>query len=128
MAKRINKHMNGWIGFAGFVMIIDGFFGIFEGLNAVYRSTFYTPDPNALFNLSMHTLGWTHLLFSALILIAGFAVLLEKSWGKTLGIFFALLSSLAYMAFIPYYSVWSILIIVIDILVIYALIVPDESL
>ena len=128
MSRSTDNQISGWAGFAGFLMIISGFFGIFEGLNEVMKSSFYTLNSNALLNITIKSWGWTHLVLSAFILLAGFAVLSGKLWGKTIGLLFALFSSLAYLAFIPYYAVWSIIIVVFDVLIIHALIVHGEDL
>ena len=44
-----------------------------------------------------------------------------QTWGRVVGIILAGLSALANFAFIPYYPVWSLLIIALDVLVIWAL-------
>jgi hypothetical protein len=56
-----------------------------------------------------------------LILFAGFAVFSGKTWGRTIGIILAVLSALANFAFIPYYPVWSLVIIALDVFIIWAL-------
>ena len=61
-----------------------------------------------------------HLLLGLLILFAGFAVFSGKTWGRTIGIL-AVLSALANFAFIPYYPVWSLVVIALDVFVIWAL-------
>jgi hypothetical protein len=55
------------------------------------------------------------------ILFAGFAVLSGQTWGRVIGIILASLSALANFAFIPYYPVWSLVIIGLDVFVIWAL-------
>ncbi len=42
-------------------------------------------------------------------------------WARSVGIGFAVLSMIANFAFVPYYPVWALLIIVIDVFVIWAL-------
>ena len=43
-------------------------------------------------------------------------------WGRSVGVGIAVLSMLANFVFIPYYPVWSLLIIALDVFVIWALI------
>ena len=50
-----------------------------------------------------------------------FALWQRKVWAATVAIFLAMLSAIANFFFIPYYPFWSILIIVLDVLVIWAL-------
>ncbi|MEK8226717.1 hypothetical protein NKG05_12395 [Oerskovia sp. M15] len=44
-----------------------------------------------------------------------------KVWGRTIGIILASLSALANFTFIPYYPVWSLVVIALDVFVIWAL-------
>jgi hypothetical protein len=55
------------------------------------------------------------------ILFAGFGVLSGQTWGRVVGIILAGVSALANFAFIPYYPVWSLVIIALDVFVIWAL-------
>ena len=45
-----------------------------------------------------------------------------KTWGRTIGVVLAALSALANFAFIPYYPIWSLVIIALDFFVIWALV------
>ena len=66
--------------------------------------------------------AWTHLLIGVVVAAAGFAVLAGQVWGRSVGVGVAVLSMLANFAFVPYYPVWSLLIIALDFFVIWALI------
>ena len=59
---------------------------------------------------------------------AGYGLLSGKTWARTLAIFLAVLSAIANFAFIPYYPFWSLLIITVDILVIWAIAAHGGSL
>jgi hypothetical protein len=56
-----------------------------------------------------------------LVVIASFAVLAGRIWGRVIGVILAALSALANFAFIPYYPVWSLVVITLDVFVIWAL-------
>jgi hypothetical protein len=87
------------------------------------QGRFYVVRPNGLVvNVDYTAWGWTHLLLGVLLIAAGYAVFSGRVWGRTLGVIAALLSAIVNFAFIPAYPVWSILIITVDVLVIYALI------
>ena len=76
----------------------------------------------------MTTWGWVHFLLGLLVLFAGYAVMNGKVWGRTIGVLLAILSAVINLAFVPYYPIWSILVITVDILVIYALTVHGRDL
>ena len=113
----------GWLVFAGIMMILVGSFQAIDGLIALFKDELYVVRPNGMvINVDYTTWGWTHLLLGVLLIAAGFAVFSGRVWGRTLGVIVALLSAIANFAFIPAYPIWSLLIITVDVLVIYALI------
>lgn len=122
MAKQNNSNgWTGWVVFASLMMIMVGFFQAIVGLTAILRDTFYVVSPNALITVDVTTWGWVHLLLSILVIFAGYAVMEGKVWGRTVGVLMALSSAVVNLAFIPYYPVWSTLVVVVNIIVIYAL-------
>ena len=106
---------------AGVLMVLGGLWGFFEGLVAIIRQSFYHPLPNYTFQFSVHGWGWIHLIIGVVIFAAGVCVLLGQTWAKLLGIMLAVFSGIANFLFIPYYPVWSIILIAMDVFIIWAL-------
>jgi hypothetical protein len=111
----------GFTVFAGVMMIMSGGFQAIAGLVAIFENEFYATTRNYILQFDVTTWGWIHLLFGLLVLFAGFAVLSGKTWGRVIGIILASVSALANFAFIPYYPIWSLVIIALDVFVIWAL-------
>ena len=111
----------GWVFFAAIMMIVLGIFGIFEGLAAIVRSGFYHVPPNYYISIDARGWGWIHLILSIIVVLAGFALFQGATWARVVGIILAVLSAIANFLFIPFYPVWSLLIIAIAIFVIWAL-------
>jgi hypothetical protein len=124
-ARRAERETSGWavgfIMFAAIMMIMVGVFQALQGLVAIFENEFYVPTRNYLFQFDATTWGWTHLLLGLLVAFAGYGLLSGKTWARTVAIFLAVLSAIANFAFIPYYPFWSVLIITVDILVIWAI-------
>jgi hypothetical protein len=59
--------------------------------------------------------------------VAGGAVLTGRLWGRVVGIGLVTLSMIANFLFIPYYPLWSLLIIALDVFVIWALCSYDRD-
>jgi hypothetical protein len=111
----------GFIIFAAVMMMMSGAFQALAGLVALFEDEFYVATPNYLLQLDATTWGWIHLLLGVLVVIASFAVLAGRIWGRVIGVILAALSALANFAFIPYYPVWSLVVITLDVFVIWAL-------
>jgi hypothetical protein len=112
---------HGFVVFAGVIMIMSGVFQAITGLVGVFANEFYVATRNYLFQFDATSWGVIHLLVGLLVLFAGFAVMSGQTWARVVGIILAGLSALANFTFIPYYPVWSLLIIALDVVVIWAL-------
>ena len=114
--------MSGMTTFAGVMLIIIGAFNVIEGLVALFQNEVYVAGREYVFAFDLTAWGWTHLIVGAVVVAAGFAVLSGQVWGRSVGVGIAVLSMLANFVFIPYYPVWSLLIIALNVFVIWALI------
>jgi hypothetical protein len=111
----------GLVLFAGTMMIMIGIFQIFNGLAAIIEDDFYVLGIAYAYEVDVTVWGWIHLILGVVVAIAGWAVMSGQPWARVVGITLATLSSIANFLFIPYYPVWSLLIIAIDVFVIWAL-------
>lgn len=130
-SKGLNTDVTGWVGwayFAGVMMAILGFFQAILGLTALFKDSYYVVLPNSIVNLDYAQWGWIHLALGLLILCAGFAILAGQVWGRVAGVLLAVLAAVVNMLFIPAYPVWSIIVIAVSVLVIYALVVHGNEL
>jgi hypothetical protein len=72
----------------------------------------------------VHGWGWFHLIVGAVVFVAGMSLFLDIFWARMVGVAFAAASAVINFLYIPYFSVWSIVLIAIDIGVIWALLTP----
>jgi hypothetical protein len=117
----------GFTVFAGVMMIIVGVFHAAAGLAGIIENEFYVVTPNYLYSFDATSWGWVHLLLGILVAAAGFAVFAGRLWARAVGIVLATLSAIANFLFLPYYPIWSVLIIALDVFVIWALIVHGRT-
>ena len=122
-----NGLAQGFAVFAGVIMIMSGAFQALAGTVGLFANEFYVSTRNYLFQFDVTTWGWIHLLVGLLVLFAGIGVMSGQTWARVVGITLAGLSALANFAFIPYFPFWSLLIIALDVLVIWALAVYDPN-
>jgi hypothetical protein len=118
----------GWAYFAGFMMMLLGILQGIAGLAAIFKDNFYLVTQNHLLAFNYTTWGWINLILGVIILMAGLEVMRGAVWARMVGVFLAGLSLIANMGFLNAYPLWSILMIVIDVFVIYALIVHGGEL
>jgi len=111
----------GFILFAAIMMIMSGVFQALQGLVAIFENEFYVPTRNYIFQFDVTAWGWIHLVLGLIVAFAGYGLLSGKTWARIVGITLAALSATANFLFIPYYPIWSLLIIAVDVFVIWAL-------
>jgi hypothetical protein len=107
--------------FAGVMMIMNGVFSALWGLSAILKDGFFVVAPNYLYDIDVSAWGWIHLILGAVVAMAGFSLASGAVWARSVGVILAALSAIAHFLVIPYYPVWSIIVIAIDVFVIWAL-------
>jgi hypothetical protein len=111
---------SGWRTYSGLVLALGGLFAAIDGLMAVYKSTFFTP--NAVFVFSdLRTWGWITFSLGALGFISGLAVFSGREWARWTGIGIAALGALGQLLIAQAYPLWSLMIMSFYLLAIYGL-------
>jgi hypothetical protein len=119
----------GWVVFAAFMMILNGFIQMIEGLMALVNDDYYHVTSGGLaVSVNYTTWGWVHLLLGATILASGFGVLAGNLLARSVGVVLAAVNAVVALLFIEAAPVWGILLITVDVLVIYALTVHGREL
>jgi hypothetical protein len=111
----------GFIVFAGIAMVMIGALHALQGLVALFNDDFYVVGQEWIFEFDLTTWGWIHLLIGLLVLVAGFFVFKGAVWARVVGIAAAALSAVLNFMWLPYYPVWALIIIALDVMVIWAL-------
>jgi hypothetical protein len=116
--------VSGWavggIAFAGTMMVLIGVFQALAGLVAIFNDDFYVVAQNYTFDLDVSAWGWIHLLVGLGILAVGFGLFARKAWAGVAAIMLCMLSALVNFFFIPYYPIWSLLVIGLNVWVIWS--------
>jgi hypothetical protein len=112
----------GFIAFAAMIMFMAGGFQIIAGLVAIFTNEFYVATPRYLLQFDVTSWGWIHLLVGLIVVGAGSGLLSGRTWARVVGVTLAMLSALANFAFIPYYPIWSLIIITLNVFIIWALV------
>jgi len=112
----------GWIYFSAIVLVAAGIVQVINGLIALAESgtTYLLPSGMAV-QVSFASVGVSFLVMGVVLAAAGIGVMSGKTWARAAAITLAVLSVLGNVAFFTAYPLWSAIIIVLDVLVIYAL-------
>ncbi|MFC6014303.1 DUF7144 family membrane protein [Nocardia lasii] len=105
---------------AGILLAVVGVLQIFEGISAVANDDLIVVGPEYTYQFDLTSWGWWHIILGAIAVIVAIGLLAGQTWGRVAAMVIAALSIIANFLWLPYYPWWSILIIVIDIVVIWA--------
>lgn len=112
----------GAITFAAVLLFMVGVFQVFAGLAGILEDEFYLTTQNYIFEFDATTWGWTHLIWGIILVLTGLGLFSGNALARTAAVFLAALSAMMNFAFIPLYPIWSIVIIAVNVLVIWALV------
>ncbi len=132
MAKKDStKEVSGWAGwaaFAGILSVLVGTFQAIAGIVALFKDEVVFFGVKNIWLLDLTSWGWVHLVGGLLLILVGYGILTGQTWARVMGVLLAGLSAVWNFAWLPVYPVWSLVVIVVDVLVIYALVVHGDEL
>jgi hypothetical protein len=106
--------------FAATLMILIGVYQFFVGLAAVVQDNFFVVGPNYTYEIDTTAWGWIHMGIGVLAAVTGFFLFTGASWARWVGIGLLVVSAVANFFFVPYYPLWALLLIALDIFAIWA--------
>ena len=106
---------------AGALLALSGVFTLVQAFYALFGDAVFVQSDGQPMLLDITTWGWVHLVLGALQLAVGLAVFRGSTWARVTAAVVVGLSAVSQMVFLPAYPVWSIAVIAIDVLVIWAL-------
>lgn len=115
---------SGWVRFGGVLMVVVGVFAVIEGLLALFLPTTYVTTNQAVLTLTFTGWGWLHIILGVVVVAVGAALLREDvpGWARITAIVLVMLNVIVQFTWLPAYPIWSILMIVLDIIIIGALV------
>ncbi|MFI1253193.1 hypothetical protein ACH4U6_05195 [Streptomyces netropsis] len=112
---------SGTTNLAAALMIFGGVMAIFEGISAIAKDNLFVVTRHYVFEFSLAGWGWAHLILGIVLLVAGGAVIRGALWARFFGVTVAGLGAVANFLWLPYYPLWALVLIAVNILVIWAL-------
>ena len=127
MSARPSGWAVGWIMFAAIMMLLIGFFHVIAGLVAIVDDNFYVATKEYVFQFDRTTWGWIHLIFGIVVFLAGLSLFKGAIWARTVGVILGVVSAVVGFAWLPWYPIWGIVIVIIAVSVIWALTVHGRD-
>ena len=112
----------GWLLFAAIMLAVVGSVNVVQGLTALLDDSYFLVKAgDQLLITNFTTWGWILLIWGLAQVAACFGVYAGKGWGRVFAIIIVSVSILIQTAFLAAYPIWSVMIIALDVIVIWAL-------
>jgi vacuolar-type H+-ATPase subunit I/STV1 len=119
-ASRISS-TTGWLSFAGIVAFVVGVFNVMDGLVALFRNDYYLVTSQDILVFNFTAWGWIWLILGLAQIAIGAGLLAGQPWARTAGVAMAVLVAIGQLAFLRAFPMWSVLVIAMCVLLVYAL-------
>ncbi|AYV28976.1 hypothetical protein HET69_21260 [Streptomyces sp. CJ_13] len=120
-SRATHAPVSGSTTFAAALMIFGGAMAIFEGISAIAKDDVFLATRHYVFEFNLTGWGWVHLILGIVLVLTGCAVITGAVWARYLGVFIASLGAIANFLWIPYYPLWALVLVVINIFIVWAL-------
>ncbi|WKV71452.1 hypothetical protein AW27_007860 [Streptomyces sp. PCS3-D2] len=113
--------LDGWLYFAGFLMVFGGLATLSSGISAIAGDEVFLSTPDYAYAFGLTGWGWVQLVLGVVLFCAGIAVLRGALWARVVGIVFAGLSMVSGFMWLPYAPLRTLVLLAVDGLIVWAL-------
>ncbi|MEV6616697.1 hypothetical protein AB0N31_23175 [Streptomyces sp. NPDC051051] len=113
--------------FAAVMLALVGILDVFRGIMAIAEDDVFLTTRNYVFEFDLTGWGWIHLVLGAVAVIVSAGLFQAATWARVAGVAIAGLVVIANFLSLPYYPVWSIVMIAMSGFVIWALCVARKE-
>ncbi|MCF3937131.1 hypothetical protein VX037_18070 [Gordonia sp. Z-3] len=105
---------------AAALLFVAGLVAVFQGISALANDDLFVVGAEYVYKFDLTTWGWIHLIIGILAIIVAGGLAVGADWARISAIIIASISIIAQFLWLPYYPLWAILIIALDLVVIWA--------
>ena len=119
----------GWGVFASVLLLIAGIFDLIFGLAAIIGpNTTVVVAESGLFAVDVNNWGWWHIISGIALILTSFFLYRGATWARVVAIILVIINAVGQLSLLSVQPWWSLAILAVDILVLYALTVHGREL
>ena len=112
---------------AAVLMVFSGLVTFFDGIVGILNGTFFPTVSNYAFTVGPTGRGIVNMALGAVIFAAGVCLLLGMVWARIVGIVLAVFIGIYNFLILPWYPIWSIILVALNVYIIWALATAGRS-
>ncbi|WP_232236165.1 hypothetical protein [Nocardia sp. BMG51109] len=105
---------------AAILLVTVGVLDILQGISGVGADQLYVVGVEYVYKWDTTAWGWIHIGIGIALVLTGIGLMSGTAWARMAAMVIAALSIVANFMSLPYYPAWSILVIVLDVVVLWA--------
>ncbi|MBB5911219.1 urea transporter [Nocardia transvalensis] len=107
--------------FAAVILLLGSILSILQGISAVADDQVFLAVPEYSYQMNLTTWGWVHIVLGIIGVLVAFGLMVAASWARVFAIAVAALSIIAAFLSLPYAPWWSVVTIILDLVVVWAI-------
>ncbi|MEV0248892.1 hypothetical protein AB0H76_19975 [Nocardia sp. NPDC050712] len=104
----------------GLLLLVTAAASVLQGISAVSGDGLFTRGIDYAYRFNLTTWGWIHIVVGALLALTAIGLMVGATWARMIAVCLAGLSMVLNFLSLPYNPWWSIVIIALDAVVIWA--------
>ncbi|MFC9766351.1 hypothetical protein [Rhodococcus jostii] len=105
---------------AAIVLLTIGILHVLSGISALMQDDLVVAGPEYIYQFDTAAWGWIHLVLGVIVAAVGVMLFTGATWARVGAMVICALSLLANFLWLPHYPWWSVVMIVLDVFVIWA--------
>ncbi|WP_280272944.1 DUF7144 family membrane protein [Nocardia wallacei] len=105
---------------ATILLVTVGVLDILQGISAVGADQLYVVGVEYMYRFDTTAWGWIHIVVGITLVLIGIGLMSSTRWARIAAMVVAALSIVANFMSLPYFPAWSFLVILLDVVVIWA--------
>ncbi|AHK27337.1 MULTISPECIES: DUF7144 family membrane protein [Rhodococcus] len=105
---------------AAIVLLTIGILHVLSGVSALMQDDLVVAGPEYIYQFDTTAWGWIHLVLGVIVAAVGVMLFTGATWARVGAMVICALSLLANFLWLPHYPWWSVVMIVLDVFVIWA--------
>ncbi|MER6010574.1 DUF7144 family membrane protein [Streptomyces bluensis] len=118
---------SGGMVFAAVMLMIGGVLSIFRGIMGIAHDTIFVTTNSYVFKFDLTGWGWLHLALGIVAVLTSFGLLANAMWARITGVIIASFIFITDFLSLPYYPIWSVVMMALTGWVIWALCVSGRG-
>lgn len=111
MMGRMNGKWGPWVMLGSILMMIAGAFKLIAGITGLFRDQWIVQGYEGYMLVDLTGLAVWWIVIGAVLLLGGLAAMQAKRWGYIVGLIAASVAAISEFFMMPYYPIWSIILV-----------------